>query len=551
MRGIRKGEYLAPSLANPSLPAAVDEVLAKALAGHPEDRYSDARSFQVALDELAEAQGWRSAPGEVGEVMARLCPILNGPVIDSGQEGTQVSGQPIASGTVPAQSPVKGRSSLNRTQAAQPPLRDDDLEGSFHLETNPTAAHFASADTDPAVSTLSSSPALSEMVGHEPISVPLGTKRNVPQQLLIGAFLLCVAVFGAVALTSSKDEVPEDWTLEINAVPEGAEVFINNEKRGFSPLTVRNIEGDKTVRVRIEREGFKPMSRTIALTKGGGMLPLHHSLEPETPTGNVIINVTPPHAFVKVDGEHLGKDANVGPGRYSFVRNSGESKVSFIADGYTAIQKTLNVPKRSTLSLTVDLKPVPMWVEVRTRKSKKVKGNVTIVDAGKQRLNCDSLPCLRKVLEPGKVLVKAKTGRMAQPWVSSQVGKPGHKLVFVIPAIEQKTSRKFENEARFTAVVIPAKGESLGLVGARLLKSPQGTGRTSLPDGRTITLRYVFNQETGQITFTVASSPYSAVHLNSLPLGNTPQTRTVGPGVHTLYLSGLEAKVRMNYQFAR
>lgn len=44
-----KGELLPPSRFNPDVPPSMDEVVAKALAPQPEDRYPDARSFLTAL----------------------------------------------------------------------------------------------------------------------------------------------------------------------------------------------------------------------------------------------------------------------------------------------------------------------------------------------------------------------------------------------------------------------------------------------------------------------------------------------------------------------
>ena len=559
MLSIRKGDYIPPSKLNSDLPEALDDILAKALASHAEDRYPDARAFQSALNTLGRAMGWLSDPGEIGASISRLCPDRPDAIMMNGNGGTQVSGQPIAQGTQAAAKPI-----APGTQAAARPIEAPGVEPIHTATTSPDALgmKLASADTDPAglaerqhgVIPAGSQPSLSGPTGELPVEpIPVAalpeSRRTLTRYAAIGGLVLLAGIVGALAVTSTEEQEVRDWTLDIRAVPEGAEVYINNEKRGIAPLTVRNLEGEKTVNVRIVREGFKPFTRTIALTRGGGVIPLDPTLEPEPAIGTLILTVQPANALVKLNNTLLRDDSLIGQGRYKVSRGSGTASLTVYKDGYIAEEQSIEVPTRSTLSMSVALKPSPMWVVVRAaRSNKKINANIHITGPDSSRVTCDSLPCRRKMVDAGNVTVSAMVDGMSRPWISAQSGDPGHSLVFVVPTPERQVVQR-EIDARFTASIIPAKGESLGLVGARLEKNPQGAGRARLPDGKTITLRYVFDEDTRKVTFTVGSSPYSEVHLNGNPLGNTPQTHSVGPGAHTLYLSGLEAKIRLNFTF--
>ncbi len=575
MMAIREGLYPPPSQVDPSLPQALDGVLAKALAVETADRYPDARAFQSALNDLARSQGWYAGPSEISEVLSTFCPDRSrgaaqeltgvgakpsGGAIPSGTQaaaapiaaGTQVSPRPIiAAGTQAAGTPIV---SAGAASAGNALAGGASAPGDVGAEGIALDLALAQAETDPtgvaAVGLLNTDPGgmtgevdRGALGGAPSPAAPveaIGVGRTPLTRIAaLAALVLVAGLVGGQLVTSNQPAAPSDWTLDMQAVPEGAEIFINNEKRGIAPLTVRNLRGDQAVDVRIVREGFKPYTRTIALTPGGGTIPVSVDMIPEPPMGTIILTVEPPEAYVKLDNIRVDADPRAPAGSFSLVRPSGEARLHVLLDGYVPHEQTIEVPIRSSLSMAVELKPRPMRVEVRG--SRKATGKVSILGPGFQS-DCN-LPCKQLVNPPGKVQVKVDIDGQAESWTSTQSGGPGQRLVFIAPVKQEAR----EVEARFSAILAPAEGRPVGVFNASLEKQGQGVRTVELEDGRKVTLRYTYSPENRQITFVIGSTPYSAVSLNGASLGNTPLSRAIGPGTHTIYLTALSATMRLKF----
>ncbi len=116
--------------------------------------------------------------------------------------------------------------------------------------------------------------------------------------------------------------VPMPFQAVIRTTPPRAEVWIDNELKGYSPVTLTLLPTEDTV-VTIKQPGRAEVSRTIPLPERGEILELDISL----PAANVIVQVDsePPGAMIAMDGivrgptplavemdrSYLGKDVEI------------------------------------------------------------------------------------------------------------------------------------------------------------------------------------------------------------------------------------------------
>ena len=69
MQAIMRGEFVPPSKARAGVPAALDPIIAKALAGDPDQRFRSADAFADALDAFSRVHG-EASPRDVGDAVS-------------------------------------------------------------------------------------------------------------------------------------------------------------------------------------------------------------------------------------------------------------------------------------------------------------------------------------------------------------------------------------------------------------------------------------------------------------------------------------------------
>lgn len=72
MQAITRGEIIPPSTYNEAVPAALDQVVLKALTTSPEERWESAAAMRKALMECAVRHGWSDEPEVIAPVVARI-----------------------------------------------------------------------------------------------------------------------------------------------------------------------------------------------------------------------------------------------------------------------------------------------------------------------------------------------------------------------------------------------------------------------------------------------------------------------------------------------
>ncbi len=115
--------------------------------------------------------------------------------------------------------------------------------------------------------------------------------------------LLALIPLGFLAIAKLPPlEIIRQADLRLQSEPGGASVFVNGRLAGPTPLTVRHLPlGDYVVR--LEKDGFQPIVRTLTVKKEG--LDLREKM-PQLATTQIDVSIKPDGAEVFLDGELQG-----------------------------------------------------------------------------------------------------------------------------------------------------------------------------------------------------------------------------------------------------
>jgi len=166
--------------------------------------------------------------------------------------------------------------------------------------------------------------------------------------LLVVAAVLVVATLAALAIrrvsvSRSGGAAPQAGRLTIDTRPAAAEVLIDGERRGLTPLTLSLSPGAHSIAVRNGRD-----ERVVPLTIAAGADVTQYfdmKTEPAVVSGRVSITTDPPGARVSVDGQQRGTSpltvADLTPAEHrvtvTSAAGSAERTVSVTAGGIASV----------------------------------------------------------------------------------------------------------------------------------------------------------------------------------------------------------------------
>jgi tetratricopeptide (TPR) repeat protein len=133
-----------------------------------------------------------------------------------------------------------------------------------------------------------------------PTTVTLVSNEPVKEEYPVLFIGICaVAVLVSLGFAASRFLSP---TLEVVSEPAGATVFINGRLAGATPVSLSGMSSGQYA-VRIEKNGFQPVARTLDLPTTGAKVFEKLAV---SPAGSLRIDVKPRGAEVLLDGEMMG-----------------------------------------------------------------------------------------------------------------------------------------------------------------------------------------------------------------------------------------------------
>jgi formylglycine-generating enzyme required for sulfatase activity len=137
--------------------------------------------------------------------------------------------------------------------------------------------------------------------------------------------------------------------MQISTVPHDAEVFVDGQVVGLTPLTAEVLETGTLLT--IAKTGYKTWEK--ALSVKAGTLETHPTIELVVADGTVDISTSPAGAHVSVDGEFRGTSpvsVEISPLR--------EHRVELFLEGYKKAVRTIETEPEGHSSLALDLAPI-------------------------------------------------------------------------------------------------------------------------------------------------------------------------------------------------
>ena len=297
---VRECVVAPPSRLNPQLPAGVDQIVLKALAKNPDDRYATAQEFRLAIEDWL-IQGRMSASSAH---LAEFLKTIYAERLDKENRLGPLMGDPGFTGPVPGGTPS---GSAPTGQGSQPTLELQGVAAPLAARSDATVNDKRRSDAppDPSVARTWSD------VG------PF--RSNNKFRVSVGIGVVAIAASALIVLVPGKKlpaapPAPADAELTLNVQPDTATVLVDGAP---SAKQFRHKPGP--VKIEIQAEGYAaqvlesslvpgPQERTVALQKAA---PRTHvvtiSTEPmgaEIYEGARLIGKSPKVWTDAVEGEH-------------------------------------------------------------------------------------------------------------------------------------------------------------------------------------------------------------------------------------------------------
>ncbi len=272
----------------------------------------------------------------------------------------------------------------------------------------------------------------------------------------------------------------------ITSIPTDADVWINGELRGFTPLATKLLpEGDKPIRVEVRRPGYKTAEYELKPPDDAEVARADLTLAALPP--QLRITSDPPGATAMLDGRSLG------PTPVSIALDEStrgkQVKVAASLEKHDPAELTLEVPKLPSGDLVANLKLTaqgtalnivtePPGAIVRVNRTERGASPVTV------RLADDDLaaPLTLEALIPGSHFGKLElndVGRGGTTLVRIPLDLYGRRVVFAVdcaaPAVQDFELRRSRVKDQIHALAADQEFAVVALFGGRTFIGPEPT----------------------------------------------------------------------------
>jgi len=162
----------------------------------------------------------------------------------------------------------------------------------------------------------------------------------------LGRWLLLAACWGCITPAHARREAPPPTRLEVNTTPPGANVHINNQRRGTTPLLITTLDPG-THLLQIEKAGHRTIFDTFTLEEGMPRT-LTHTLDPLT--GLLLLTTLPEGAEISYNGAALGKSPML-----ITTLEPGTHRLSLLLPGYQRKEVEVTISDRTPIKQEVEL----------------------------------------------------------------------------------------------------------------------------------------------------------------------------------------------------
>jgi serine/threonine protein kinase len=308
---VRECNVAPPSRLNPQLPPGVDQIVLKALAKNPDDRYATAQEFRLAIEDWL-IQGRMSASSAH---LAEFLKTIYAERLDKENRLGPLMGDPGFTGPVPGGSTPSG--SLSTGKDSHPTLDMQNKVAPLGGKPGDATVNDKRSDAGPA------DPSTARTWSD------VGPFRsNNKMRLSVAAAALAIAGAAVIVLVPGKKvapapPAPAEAELTLNVQPEGATVLVDGAP---SQKQFRHKPGP--VKIEIQAEGYAPQILESSLVAGPQTKTV--ALQKAAPRTHVVTISTEPMGAEIYEGARLiGKSPKVWTDAVE-----GDHELTLSHDGY-------------------------------------------------------------------------------------------------------------------------------------------------------------------------------------------------------------------------
>lgn len=241
----------------------------------------------------------------------------------------------------------------------------------YQKNPEPGETTYVTARLEPYIQTgsiqVTSSPsgAIARLDGGQSIQTPgtftaVPTGRHTVEIALYGYYPYSTTVTVGAGATSSVNAAlsPQQSTgsLRITSSPSGAEVYVDDTYRGYTPVTVGSLSAGRHT-VRLYLSGYQDLTRTAEVYAGSEAV-LQATMTPvyQPTTGDILVSSVPDGAAIYLDGGYRGITLQGNAFDISGV-SPGTHTISLLKSGYQDYATSVSVTAGSTATVSAALNP--------------------------------------------------------------------------------------------------------------------------------------------------------------------------------------------------
>lgn len=415
---IRKVEMSPPSLYNPHIPKELEDIVLKALARSPDDRFQTAYEFAEALERFMRNQGYYFTNKDLGGYMKESFSADIEFENKKLEYYKQLNLQPLE----PSQAP---NGSLSKSTPALPGLTwgEEEMETQIfdredeELEVDEADIVYADLATDDSALVVTDSDEIEgpwsgknvDMSFEDPLDrvinspreiastaqLPAAEVRRDSRQTLDGisapasgaqswikvvgiALVIAVVGFGLIW----KFVVPHDAPITFNTRPETVQIYINGELMhdGATPVKLDLEPGSTEFEIRAE--GYVPFKTSREIVAGKAYNLTQHLEEEGVRGGSLLVKSDPPGATITINGTKYDE-----PTPYTVSQlGKGPWKLVVEKEGFVAEEREIDELSRSGVSVRLRPESIALKLQSSPDRSEYVvteKGTETKIASGR------------------------------------------------------------------------------------------------------------------------------------------------------------------------
>ena len=343
----------------PSIPDALKPIVAKALAYKPEDRYQNAGDLQIDLTKYLYSTYVDFSPRKLASfIKETFGDELKGEQVKRAKATaleSQTASMDVEEGAKQVDIVHREESITPLEGTAEIPKPKKKKKKLLETMVTPTEARVEEEEEEEEEEEPTEKKAVRKAVPRK--KKPRRWPRIAATLIFLAAVSYAAYKFipfaGIWEKIAPREAVEAVGHAAISSIPEGAKIIINGKNTGLkTPADVRDLDLNKTYKLRLEKENYKSAETTIKPTSDK---PLAVNLSLEGVAGTINIISEPPGAAILVDGKTIGK---VTPYTIESLDLNKDLKLTLSKPDYDDFEQVINLKSTTPQKISTKLTPV-------------------------------------------------------------------------------------------------------------------------------------------------------------------------------------------------